>query len=870
MALATSVVPAGAQLIRDPEMAGKIERQLKLQQEIAARRDEAMFGVLRQELSYDERQAVKYLLAFMPLSDLADYSGGFFLENARVALKARREMPWGKDIPEDIFLHFVLPPRVNNENLDSFRLVMYEELKARLKGLSMKQAALEVNHWCHEKVTYKGSDERTSGPLSTIRYSYGRCGEESTFFVAALRMAGIPARQVYTSRWAHTDDNHAWVEVWVDGKWSFLGACEPSPDLNMGWFAVPSTRTMNVNTRAFGWYNGPEPCTVREDRFAELNLIGNYTPSKTLFVKVTDSAGTPVKDSKVEYRLYNYSEFFPLAKVWTNKEGISSFLTGMGDLMIWAGKGSSFGYGKARVPEIDTVTIVLGTKAKYGTTEEFDFVPPPEGKPATASEEGMRENNRRLLVEDSIRAVYMKTFKDSAWAVDFAKQMGTNPDSTAKSVVMSYGNWREITSFIKNTKPELRAISLKLLSAVSEKDLRDARAEILSEHLEYAMSHYPADAAQVDTWTNYVLNPRISYEMLGKWRKLISENMFTKKDARVGEIRPETILKWVNENIKIDTIANMHSRAPLTPAGVFNLRVADAKSREIFFVAACRAFGLPARLNPETLVPQYLEGDAWKNANFGTAQKINEAMGIVHFKNLGSFDPKYYINYTIALFRGGVYNTMEFDWGKPLSEFGNVSVPEGDYMLVTGNRRPDGSVLSSITFFEVKSGETKEVDVKVRDIVTENKPFGELNLSGLEVQRYARAEKEKLAQLTGGKPFILAIIEPDKEPTKHVMADLQPVKADLEKWGGNVIFILEHGRAPENFKPQIFGGLPENTIYAWDTPAGDMMKKLGELRGKDLTASLPAIVTGDASGKLYFFSSGYTIGIGDMIVKKVK
>ena len=36
-------------------------------------------------------------------------------------------------------------------------------------------------------------------------------------------------RQGYTPRWAHTDDNHAWVEAWVNGKWYFLGACEPEP-----------------------------------------------------------------------------------------------------------------------------------------------------------------------------------------------------------------------------------------------------------------------------------------------------------------------------------------------------------------------------------------------------------------------------------------------------------------------------------------------------------------------------------------------------------------------------------------------------------------------------------------------------------------
>ena len=89
----------------------------------------------------------------------------------------------------------------------------------------MEDAILEVNHWCHEKATYQPSDARTHSPLATVYTAIGRCGEESTFLVAALRAVGIPARQIYTPRWAHTDDNHAWVEAWANGKWYFLGAC---------------------------------------------------------------------------------------------------------------------------------------------------------------------------------------------------------------------------------------------------------------------------------------------------------------------------------------------------------------------------------------------------------------------------------------------------------------------------------------------------------------------------------------------------------------------------------------------------------------------------------------------------------------------
>ncbi len=133
----------------------------------------------------------------MPLADIADYPGEFHLLNVR---QLSQGLPvrclGGNVIPEDVFRHFVLPVRVNNEHLDSARIVFYEELKNRVKSLSLQDAVLEVNHWCHEKAVYKPSDARTSSPLATVRTAYGRCGEESTLLVAALRSVGIPARQV--------------------------------------------------------------------------------------------------------------------------------------------------------------------------------------------------------------------------------------------------------------------------------------------------------------------------------------------------------------------------------------------------------------------------------------------------------------------------------------------------------------------------------------------------------------------------------------------------------------------------------------------------------------------------------------------------
>ena len=88
--------------------------------------------------------------------------------NVRASQQTAREMPWGRTIPEELFRHFVLPVRVNNESLDSARVVFYKELKDRVKSLSLYDAILEVNHWCHEKAIYTPSDSRTSLSLIHI------------------------------------------------------------------------------------------------------------------------------------------------------------------------------------------------------------------------------------------------------------------------------------------------------------------------------------------------------------------------------------------------------------------------------------------------------------------------------------------------------------------------------------------------------------------------------------------------------------------------------------------------------------------------------------------------------------------------------
>lgn len=478
------------------------------------------FSIFNSDLPVYEREALEFLYAYMPLADITDYPGEFHLMNVRASRRAAGEMPWGRDIPEDVFRHFVLPVRVNNEHLDSARVVFYEELKDRVKSLSLQDAILEVNHWCHEKAVYKPSDARTSSPLATVRTAYGRCGEESTLLVAALRSVGIPARQVYTPRWAHTDDNHAWVEAWAGGKWYFLGACEPEPVLNLGWFNAPASRGMLMHTKVFGRYEGTEEVMSVTPNYTEINVIDNYAPTAKASVTVVDADGKPVDNACVEFKLYNYAEFYTVAVKHTDANGTCGLTAGKGDMLVWASKDGRFGFAKLSFGKQQELTVCLDKKEGDTFTVDIDIVPPPEtANLPEVTPEQRAENDRRLAQEDSIRNAYTATFMTEDEAAGFVRSLGVSlnvheVEQAVKYLVASCGNHAVLQEFLKqSTTDNNTGLAISLLGQLSAKDLRDVRLEVLNDHLR----NTPAKTSG-SYYYSALLNPRISTEELTAYK----------------------------------------------------------------------------------------------------------------------------------------------------------------------------------------------------------------------------------------------------------------------------------------------------------------------------------------------------------------
>lgn len=856
-------------LISHPGRLNDIEKMLRVQKELTANAQISIWGILENTSAKDEEQALKFLYAYMPLSDLADYTPEFMLAHVRKSLLTKKEMAWGKVIPEDEFLHFVLPPRVNNENLDSFRLAYYAEIKARIAGLPMKEAALEINHWCHEKVNYRGTDSRTSAPMSTIRKTFGRCGEESTFTVAAMRTAGIPARQVYTPRWAHTDDNHAWVEVWVEGKWHYMGACEPDAELDRGWFSEPSQRTMLVHTRCFGRYFGTEEMLDAQDRFSELNLTANYATTKTVTVIVSSIDGKPAEGAKVEFKLYNYAEFYPLAILLTDGKGIAKFTTGMGDLLVWASKEGKLAWQKMNVPSTDTLRLVLGEAKTQSAIEYFDMVPPKADRALLPVSENQKKiNDKRLATEDSIRNQYMASFKDSAWIRAYAETHQLSTDTLMRVLRLSYGNWNEMISYLESNKAHYRNTFLPLLYGISDKDLSDTKASILTDHLTAAVATGKSPDLTNERFVDYVLAPRIAMEQLAPWRNFLTQNL-GKEMAEAAKKDISVLTNWIKTNIRIDPAANRHSRAPLTPIGVFNLRAADPLSVDIFFVAACRTFGIPARLNPETRAPEHYHAGTWFRAGL-EAQQSQPEMGKLSLKDIGNnLTPQYALHFTIARIQDGICSTLEFEEGKKLTDFPDPLLLEtGNYVLVAGKRISDGSVLGSLTFFDIAKDQPTIFAVTLRNEETTVKPVGQLDLSSIHLSEKDKTGNSTLADLVGKSSAVIVLLNPDSEPSKHILSDLEPYIKQFNNWEGRFIFVNTPDEKGENTVFRNYK-LPASSIFATDSNK-ELANRLTAITGKETMLHLPYVVFCQPKGELLMISSGYKIGTGETLLQLIK
>ncbi len=806
------------------------------------------------------RGAAGFLYQIMPLSDAVNYPPSVILDYAENGVALVERGAFGARIPKDIFLHYVLCHRVNTEELSPCRSVFARALAARVEGLAMMEAALEVNRWCGEQAAYHQTDIRTASALTVYRSGYGRCGEESTFVTQALRSVGIPARQVYVPHWSHCDDNHAWVECWCDGAWHFLGACEPESALDRGWFVRASSRAMLVRARCFGETALPGgEQTQAMGLTRAYNQIERYARVRRLTITVLDAAGRPVPGARVQLDVLNYAAFRTIAELTADANGQASITLGKGSVLLTAVEAGGHGLplrsaarGEALVGPDDTCAqLTLG--AELPENEGFMFYAPAESDVNVAV--GPADERARTAAlaadarakHDAKRAGFAERARMEGAALNAFKQA----NALRRALSLAYGNEHELTAFLREGpgSAELRAA---LLLSLGDKDFCDVRADLLSRHLEAALpyrNHYPEDV-----FVRYVACPRIWFEPLTDYRHDLKSLLPAQEQDRM-RADPTYIRAYVERHVR--GMPNEEYPGLVTlPAACLRSGVGSPLSRDILCVAIARTLGLAARIDQVDGSVVYCRG------RDPAAERGNAADGALLLTAGAPHAWSYERAWTLSRLADGRFEPLGLAnaaWAN-----GELRLPlaAGRYRLLTVNRLPNGHQCARQSMIEVRPGEQTTAEMSLCSVDLD-KMLGHVPLPdfALRCADGAIALRDIAAHGDG----VLVWLKPAEEPGAHILNELYERRAAFAPYARRLYLILfDDNDAADPLVVRLREALPGIRLCHAD---GDADVRMLARRVYLEPGVYPLVVCTDARGEAVYATCGYNVGTADMLAR---
>ena len=204
----------------------------------------------------EQQRDMAFLLKNMPEFDREAMDLELLKENVEYAHLVREKYAWAKQLPEDVYLHDVLPYHVVDEVRDSWRKELYEMFSPAVDTCrTMYDAVCAVNANIPRLtgVDYNTKREKTNqSPRESMRQGMASCTGLAILLVDAYRAVGIPARFAGTASWHDNRGNHSWTEVWLDGQWRVTEYYFPSK-LDHLWF-MPDAAKANAEERTYAIY----------------------------------------------------------------------------------------------------------------------------------------------------------------------------------------------------------------------------------------------------------------------------------------------------------------------------------------------------------------------------------------------------------------------------------------------------------------------------------------------------------------------------------------------------------------------------------------------------------------------------------------
>ncbi|YCM42550.1 transglutaminase-like domain-containing protein [Verrucomicrobiaceae bacterium 227] len=254
-------------------------------------------------------KAAAFLVEGMPAGDRTTLKKEFLMENLELALKARAEFPWAKELPEGVFFNDVLPYASLDETRESWRAEFLEQCRPLVKDCKTTTDAVQaINREFFKiiNVHYNtGRKAPNQSPSESKKLGMATCTGLSIILVDACRSVGVPARVAGTALWSNKRGNHTWVEIYDGGEWYYTGADEfDAKGLNRGWFTNDASKAIGHKWEHAIWATSwkktenhfPMVWAMKNQNVPAVNVTARYTAKVAssdglLYLRVWDRKG---------------------------------------------------------------------------------------------------------------------------------------------------------------------------------------------------------------------------------------------------------------------------------------------------------------------------------------------------------------------------------------------------------------------------------------------------------------------------------------------------------------------------------------------------------------------------------------------------
>ncbi|MCD4829942.1 MAG: transglutaminase-like domain-containing protein [Candidatus Cloacimonetes bacterium] len=807
--------------------------------------------------SGDTLRYVRFLLDNASSYDLSALPADFVLDNIRLAVAAR-QLPWAQDVPEQAFVHFVLPSRVSQEPYQRWRQPFYEELSAELEDITdIYEAITLVNIWCDGKMRFEPTSGRDQPPLTTIRRGYGRCEEMMILFIAAARSVGIPARTASAPNWSFTDNNHAWTEVWTPDGWTFLGSAEPANRLASAWFTRSTQRAPIITSHAIGEYDSPR--TI-ETHLCVTTMVTTeiYAPVHLHRFIVLDEAGELVAEAEVTLFAVSWGGLFGMLRLDTDEDGCVEIPLGRADVIWSAQEGERFAMGSADGSKPGTHTLTITDDVELDDTFILHFLSKDDTELPESDVAILEDFTLRKRVAELTRD---KWLRDQRQTLDFLRHFPLSPDDdeSDEDYMERREAWLEMCKRLAGAADDWLNV---LAAAADDEAVYDVLHLMLADWDIKELIEMP-DSAAIHQRATLLAQARQYWAMPDSiWREHVLGCTFRRVPCpengwalpfseRVAHLRgddiPSTIAaveQWLDAETSVDTtLRYTYFTGSPDPMQWLNMRNISKSGRRVLLTSALKSLGVPLRWRGFLEYWNDGEWTAFEEDEEDPVERIERTLTVRLEVDGTPTPPDPFGNMFLATIdEDGLYYTwFEAETDSLTAVFTWSQEPDVHYVLEAVTRNDNGDACAHLRSLD------ETTDSLVVRLWTPARRGGD---EPLELDDKALAARD-LGGAPQGMKLVYVLGREDTEPQHRMLEQLHGLLPDMTAAGVDVVVWVE-GRRPIEVK---------DARVLYGQPVG----------GEELDSeAYPLVYLFDGEDSLLYYSRGYNLSVPGQIRLKVQ